>query len=91
MGWNPPPSVQQNGLILNYTVTITDLDEGDYLKYVVLNHSLTMSMLDAHTAYEVFVFATTAGGNGPPTNSVIVYTHEDGKISGVPCTVLQSL
>ena len=76
--WDPPLSAEQNGVITNYTVIVNDLDNDVTLVYVVSNTSLTVSLLDSHTDYEVYVFATTSGGNGPPSNPHTVRTHEDG-------------
>ena len=81
VSWSPPLPEHQNGVITNYTIIITDLDDENEIDYVILNHSLTVSSLDPHTAYGITVFAATSSGIGPQTDALTVHTHEDGKLT----------
>ena len=79
VSWNPPLLQDQNGIITHYTVTITNLNNGNTLEHTVFNNSLEVYSLDPHTEYEVYVLAATTAGSGPPTVPLSVHTHEDGK------------
>lgn len=76
--WSPPLPENQNGIITNYTVNITDLDNGGYDITVTPNNTLFVSSLQPHTAYEIVIYASTSGGDGPATIPFAVQTHEDG-------------
>ena len=77
--WSPPLPENQNGIITDYTVNITNIDTGEYRVIVTPNNTLSVLSLQPHTDYEIIIYALTGGGDGPATIPITVRTHEDGK------------
>lgn len=78
--WIPPKPNLQNGIIINYTVTLTDLMFG--MPERVYNTTLTtfsFTGLEEYARYTCKVAAGTIVGLGPFSAPVMFVTYEDGK------------
>ena len=81
VGWEPVPFLDQNGVILSYTVTYRALPSGSsQTKNVTApaNHT-TLSGLNEYTNYSITVFASTSKGSGNQSTPIVVITDEDSK------------
>ena len=69
--WDPPVSIDQNGIITHYTLTYKGIERDTTSRDIVLysnqsyftNYILTA--LDEYTYYDVDVTASTSAGTGP--------------------------
>ena len=74
--WDEVPADQQNGIITGYTITYksqTEHDNGN----VQVNASvrqMELTNLKEYVNYNITVFASTAIGDGPPSNPIVVTT-----------------
>ena len=74
--------VDQNGIILSYTVTYTALPVGVPRTAVESDTTthLALKGLEEYTNYSILVFASTAKGDGNASDPIIVTTDEDSKL-----------
>ena len=81
--WNEVPADNQNGIVVNYTVTYAELPSGDSGKEIVIapRTNATLTGLKKYTSYSITVFASTAKGGGNKSEPIIVITDEDRKYS----------
>ena len=79
LSWSPPPTSQQNGIIREYTVNITEIQTG--LSIILNSTSTSVSVLSLHPyyTYECTVSAYTVGG-GPYSEVFTITTQEDGTL-----------
>ena len=79
--WGEVPAVDQNGIILSYTVTYKALPNGIELTKNVTapTTEATLRGLNKYTNYSIAVFAVTAVGGGNTSKPIIVITDEDSK------------
>ena len=80
--WDEVPAEQQNGIITNYTITYQSQTENDN-GTVQVNDSVRqreLVNLKEYVNYNITVFASTAIGDGPPSNPIVVTTDQDGKL-----------
>ena len=80
--WDNVPVVDQNGIILRYTVRYAALP-GGIPRTVVVSAPIThviLRGLEEHTNYSILVFASTVKGDGNSSNPIIVTTDEDSKL-----------
>ena len=80
--WNLLPLIKQNGIIVNYNITLVPTTITANQSTVVVSTSnlkITIENLVTHTNYSVTVVAFTRVGSGPPSIAVVVETPEDGK------------
>ena len=81
--WNLLPLIKQNGIIVNYSITLVPTAITANQPTVVVstqNLNITIDNLVPHTNYSVTVVAFTRVGSGPPSIAVVVETPEDGKL-----------
>ena len=81
--WGTVPVVDQNGIILSYTVTYTALPSGiprTAVKRAPMTQ-VTLRGLEEYTNYSIFVFASTVKGDGNASDPIIVTTDEDSKFA----------
>ena len=81
--WDTVPVVDQNGIILRYTVRYAALPGGIPRTVVVsapITH-VTLRGLEEHTNYSILVFASTVKGDGNASDPIIVTTDEDSKLA----------
>ena len=82
VSWGQVPFLDQNGVILSYTVTYRALlpSRSSQTKNVTApaNHT-TLSGLNEYTDYSITVFASTSKGSGNQSTPIVVITDEDSK------------
>ena len=79
--WNKVPADNQNGIIVNYTLTYTEVPGGNSRIKIVIapRTNVTLTGLKKYTNYSITVFASTAKGGGNRSEPIIVITDEDRK------------
>ena len=80
--WDTVPEVDQNGIILTYTVTYTALPGGIPRTAVVSAPitNVTLRGLEEYTNYSILVFASTVKGDGNASDPIIITTDEDSEL-----------
>ena len=78
ISWTPPPFEDQNGILRNYVINITELETGITFSRVSLTTSISLHNLHPFYRYSVTVTAVTVGP-GPATIVFTVQTREDGR------------
>ena len=81
VSWGQVPLLDQNGVILSYTVTYISSRTGSaQTKNVTApaNQS-TLTGLNEHTEYSITVFASTSKGGGTESAPIVIITDEDSK------------
>ena len=82
--WDHPLPIEQNGVIISYTLTYKGVErDTDYREMVLLSSepyftNYILTNLDEHTTYDITVAASTSIGIGPDTG-VRTITDQDGK------------
>ena len=85
--WDEVPADNQNGIILNYTVTYAELPAGDSRKEIVTapRRNAILTGLQKYTNFSIILSAPIAKGAGNRSKPIIVITDEDRKYrSGIP-------
>lgn len=79
--WDSPPPESRNGLILGFSITLTNDDDESVITYMAQSneYEVTIENLVPYTTYVCTILAFTAIGNGPSSQSVMVTTSESGK------------
>ena len=79
--WDEVPADNQNGIIVNYTVTYTEVPSGNPGTKIVIapRRNATLARLKKYTNYSITVFASTAKGGGSRSDPIIVITDADSK------------
>ena len=77
LSWSPPPAEDQNGIMREYPIRITEVDTGRIFNVVSYSTSLNVTSLHPYYHYMWIVAAYTID-NGPYTEISTVMTHEDG-------------
>ena len=81
--WNLLPLIDQNGIIVHYSIILVPTAITANQSTVVVstsNLNITIDNLVPHTNYSVTIVAFTSIGSGPPSIAVVVETPEDGKL-----------
>ena len=76
--WEPPSPEDQNGLIVGYTINITDLETDERYQHISTSTNITIGSLTPFTTYICIIAARTNIGIGPFSTVVTVQTLEDG-------------
>ena len=79
LSWSPPPTSQQNGIIREYTVNITELQTGTNIILNSTSTSVSVLSLHPYYTYECVVNAYTVG-SGPYSEVFTIATSEDGML-----------
>ena len=79
--WDKVPADQQNGIITGYTITYQSQTENDNGNVQVnTSHRQTeLTNLKEFVNYNITVFSSTAKGDGPPSDPIVVRTDQDSK------------
>ena len=79
--WDEVPADNQNGIIVNYTVTYAEVPSVNRGTKIVIapRTNATLTGLEKYTNYSITVFASTAKGGGSRSDPIIVITDEDSK------------
>ena len=78
LSWTEPPLADQNGLIRQYLVNVTELDTGNVFSYTTTETEFTVESLHPYYYYSCSVSAVTVSA-GPYSNSQMIQTEIDGK------------
>ena len=78
LSWNPPPVYQQNGIIMNYTVTLINYNTGHTFSINTTQLHVQFNSLHAFYNYKCTVAAVTVATG--PQISVVFQTPENGNI-----------
>ena len=76
--WNPPPAEEQNGIIVNYVINVTEADSGVTFQLFSRNTSVSVNSLLPFTSYNFLIAASTSVGVGPFSRLLTLQTPEDG-------------
>ncbi len=77
-GWQPPPFVEQNGILSNYTVTVRDEDLLIIVQMLTAQLVIYVDELLPLHLYYISVAASTRIGIGPYTREILIEMPEDG-------------
>ena len=86
--WDDPLPIEQNGVIIAYTLTYKGVERDTTSRDVILYSNGTfytnyiLSELDEHTNYSISVSASTSVGMGP-SSTLTVITDQDGEFVGL--------
>ena len=92
--WETVPVAYQNGIILTYTVTYRALPAGilQTAKVRAPSTQVILRGLKKYTNYSIFVFASTAKGDGNASDPITVTTDEDSKLlNALKCLTIQKI
>lgn len=78
ISWSPVPIDQQNGIIIGYTINVTDIQSEETFQLAALSTRVTLDMLAPFTTYLVVVDAFNNVGSGPSSTPHTFTTKEDG-------------
>lgn len=79
LSWQPPSPESRNGIIIHYTVNITEMETGRVLLLTAMNTTtLRVHALHPFYTYTCVVAAVTIG-LGPYSTPVVIQMPEDGK------------
>ena len=79
LSWNPPPTDQQNGIITDYYINMTEVETGVTVQLTVTGAtSLLIDTLHPYYVYNFFISAATVVGQGPYSTLFSIQTPEDG-------------
>ena len=81
VSWGDVPFSEQNGVIVNYTVTYRALPSNSSQSKNVTTkaNQVTLKGLNEYTNYSITVFASTSKGRGNESKPIVVITAEDSK------------
>ena len=82
--WDEIPSLDQNGIIIDYEVEIQPLDFPADIsadQFTTTNLSILVTGLEEYVNYNISVRAYTSVGSGPYSVPVTERTLEDGNVS----------
>ena len=80
--WNEVPTSDQNGVIVNYTISYHSATPGYPAEEKSVNASsrfATLTNLTVNTNYSITVMASNKIGNGPPSSPMFVTTGNGSK------------
>ena len=79
LSWNPPPADQQNGIITDYYINMTEIETGVTIQLTITGAtSLFVDTLHPYYVYNFFISAATVVGQGPYSTLFSIQTPEDG-------------
>lgn len=83
LSWDPLPENRRNGIIISYTLTCSS--SGDSFSQVVKEHvrSFCLDLRLGNQQFSCSVLASTAAGDGPPTDTISVTTEGSNNVSGL--------
>ena len=80
--WFPPPSNEQNGIIVYYQVNITEVETGNDISLLSPDTLITVPHLHPFYTYVCIVSAVTVT-EGPYSDELIITTPQDGNLVGL--------
>ena len=79
--WDPPPADEQNGIITQYRINITEVQTGRSFTLFSATTSVNVTSLHPYYTYNCAIAAVTSIGAGPYTSVITVVTLQDGKVT----------
>ena len=79
--WDPPVADQQNGIIRQYLINVTELETGVLMHYSTNQTQTTIESLHPFYTYNFTVTAVTVE-KGPYTDVITIQTHQQGWLYG---------
>ena len=79
--WDPPPADEQNGIITQYRINITEVQTGRSVTLFSSTTSVNVTSLHPYYTYNCAIAAVTSIGAGPYTSVITVVTLQDGKVT----------
>jgi len=76
LSWSPPQPENQNGIIRNYIISVTEQDTGRQFSRTSVNTVESFHALHPFYVYIITITATTVA-SGPPSPPIAVQTDED--------------
>ena len=76
--WGPPPTDQQNGVIVGYTINLTILETSEDFLLFSNTTSLFVDDLIPFRTFQCIIAAVTNVGIGPYSSVFAITTPEDG-------------
>ena len=89
LAWDPPLPEEQNGVIINYVINVTEADSGVSFQLFSTNTTLLVESLFPFTTYNLLIAASTSVGTGPFSMLLTLQTPEDGTYNIVLSYVIQ--
>ena len=77
ISWQLPPIEQQNGIIREYHINVTEVETGDEFSLVSYYLNAIVGSLHPYYRYNITITAVTIAP-GPPSPSFVVQTNESG-------------
>ena len=78
VSWTPPPIGQRNGIIIGYTINVTDIQSEETFQLIAFSTRVTIDMLAPFTTYMVVIDTFNNVGSGPYSTPITFMTKEDG-------------
>lgn len=78
--WDPPAADEQNGLITEYVLNVTEADSGETFQLFLPTTMLLTDVLQPFTTYYFIIAASTVVGRGPFSTVVTLQMPEDGML-----------
>lgn len=78
--WNSPLAEQQNGVIVGYHITQTEVSTGDIAQFTTNITNLYIENLSPFTTYTWVIAASTVVGQGPFSITISLLMPEDGNM-----------
>ena len=78
--WDPPAADEQNGLITEYILNVTEADSGETIQLFSPTTMLAVDILQPFTTYYLIIAASTIVGRGPFSTIVMLQMPEDGML-----------
>ena len=83
--WDPPPSEDINGLIIQYIINVTVIENGETFLLNSTTTSLNITQLQPYTTYICVIAAVTSVGRGPYSTQLTVITPQARKKDCIVC------
>ena len=79
LSWSAPPADQQNGIITDYYINMTEVETGVTVQLMVTGATtLLINTLHPYYVYSFFISAATVIGQGPYSTQFSIRALEDG-------------
>ena len=86
--WEPPPHDKQNGIIIEYVIRVSILENNETINLYSTNTYLVVNTLRPYRTYVCVIAARTAIGTGPFGNQFILESPQDGNLRNIVIDLL---
>lgn len=77
--WDLPNTEDRNGIVIEYTINVSEVITGEEFQLLSTNTSLTVTTLRPYVLYRWIIAASTSVGIGPFSTVFMITTPEDGE------------